>query len=119
MASHFQVEIKNITRRNLNTVAVACIAGLLDFTFQEMFRYKSVLVFLGIISAINAMIFACQENPVIIFRSMPIYKDFKTNNKIPQKTGFLASFILEGTLTVSLISQNFSFTMCGALERKI
>ena len=50
---------------------------------------------------------------------------FKTNNKIPinllklwGKTGFLANFILEGTLTVFLISYNFSFIMCDSLERK-
>ena len=35
-----------------------------------------------------------------------------------KKTGFLISFILEGTLTVFLIPQNFSFTMFGAFERK-
>ena len=30
-----------------------------------------------------AMIFACQENQFIIFRSKEIYIYFKTNNKIP------------------------------------
>ena len=35
-----------------------------------------------------------------------------------KKTDFLVSVILEGTLTVFLISQNFSFIMCGAFERK-
>ena len=34
-----------------------------------------------------------------------------------KKTGFLVSFILEGTLTAFLISQNFSFIF-GAFERK-
>ena len=58
-----------------------------------------------------AMIFAGQENPLIISRSKEIYIYLKTNNKIPinllklwGKTGFLASLILEGTLTVFLIS---------------
>ena len=71
------------------------------------------------------MIFAGQENPFIIFRSKEIYLYFKTNNKIPhrfaeimKKTGFLVNFILEGTLTVFLISQNFSFIIFGAFERK-
>ena len=72
-----------------------------------------------------AMIFAGQENPFIIFRSKEIYIYLKTNNKIPhkfveitKKTGCLVSFILEGTLTVFLISQNFSFIMFGAFEIK-
>ena len=30
----------------------------------------------------------------------------------------MASFILEGTLTVFLISGNFTFIMCGTFERK-
>ena len=57
------------------------------------------------------MIFAGQENPLIIFRSKGIYIYFKTNNKIPvillnneEKQGFFVIFIHEGTLTVFLIS---------------
>ena len=42
-------------------------------------------------------------------------------HKFPEimiQAGFLATFIIEGTLTVFLISRNFSFIMCGAFERK-
>ena len=35
-----------------------------------------------------------------------------------KKTGCLVSFIREDTLTVFLISQNFSFIKLGAFERK-
>ena len=58
-----------------------------------------------------AMIFAGQENPIIILKSKEIYIYFKTNNKIPvnllklwRKAGFLTSCILEGTVTMFLIS---------------
>ena len=59
-----------------------------------------------------AMIFAGQEDPFIIFRSKEIYIYFITNNKIPinllsvimKKNRVLVSFILEGTLTVFIIS---------------
>ena len=57
------------------------------------------------------MIFAGQENPLIIFRSKEIYIYFQNKYQNPhkfaeimRKTGFLASCILEGTLTVFLIS---------------
>ena len=58
-----------------------------------------------------ATIFAGQENPLIIFRSKEIYIYFKTNNNIPinflklwGKQDCFASFILEGTLTVFVVS---------------
>ena len=53
-------------------------------------RYRVLKIFSRIIQycfsfCLNglAMIFACQENPFIIFRSKEIYIYFKTNNKIP------------------------------------
>ena len=56
------------------------------------------------------MIFASQENPLIILKSKEIYI-FQTKLQNPhkfaeimKKTRFLISFILEGTLTVFLIS---------------
>ena len=58
------------------------------------------------------MIFAGQENQLIIFISKEIYIYLKANNEIPinllklweKKTGFLASFILEDSQTAFLIS---------------
>ena len=46
------------------------------FIYQQKFGGKCTLKGL-------AMIFAGQENPLIIFRRNEIYKYFKTNNKIP------------------------------------
>ena len=84
-----------------------------DADLDEVVNVVAVLFQVGLLHLKGlAMIFAGQENPLIIFRSKEIYIYFETNNKIhinfllklQRKTGFLASFILEGTLTVFLIS---------------
>ena len=70
-------------------------------------------------------VFCRSGKPINHFQKQRNIHILQNNNKIPvnllklrRKTRFLASFILEGTLTVFLISYIVSFIICVAFERK-
>ena len=69
------------------------------------------------------MIFAGQENPSEVRKYKYISKQITKSLKIcwncEEKQGFLASFILEGTLTEFLISYNFYYVWCVWKKRKM
>ena len=68
------------------------------------------------------MIFAGQENPLIIFKSKEIYtyqNKYQNPHKFPEimkKNMVLVGLILECTLTTGVFSFLCTFIMCGAFE---